>query len=99
MEEFGTRSPKSRNFEKLVDPEEPDHEKEYEEKLKEKETIDKTKRWTTTMNLEKIKFRQRCGKPIGLRWYGDGKKEDLDPLGKYFFLLCFQFEFRQFIRR
>lgn len=87
MEEFGTRSPKSRNFEKLVDPEEPDHEKEYEEKLKEKETIDKTKRWTTTMNLEKIKFRQRCGKPIGLRWYGDGKKEDLDPLGTYFFLL------------
>lgn len=84
MDELGARSPKAlgRTFEKMVDPEEPDHEKEYEEKLKEKENMDKEKRWTTTMNLEKIKYRPRCGKPVGLKWYGDGKKGDYDAVGE-----------------
>ena len=83
MASFGTSGSldlKAHKIEKMVDPDEPDREKELEEKLKEKELKDKA--WSSTKNLDKVKYRPRCGKPIGLKWYGDGKKDDSDAFGR-----------------
>ena len=84
MATFGTSGSldlKAHKIEKMVDPDEPDQEKELEEKLKDR-LKDNAKAWSSTMNLDKVKYRPRCGKPIGLKWYGDGKKDDSDAFGK-----------------